>query len=365
MRKVYGLLLGVILASLFTATGCGPERIYFTDGIDLDFDFNAVSDNTEAMSMPYVTGIDTVIWVHSRWEDEDFTDWTVEVDDPDVLSIDGVIFDGEVPGILGLEVTAAGDGLTELRLFNPAGKQISVADIEVADPDNAVLSPHGPLIINQPGLIEDEHSFQTLIEGTSTYEVEWYRGNTRLYGNGTLSVDYDPDIWVNIEDSFLFEERDWLQVSPGILGDHHLTLRSNDVAVQDVVFESVPESRVDEVIIHAESELGAEEDDHLVLLAQAYDEDMRPIYGVEFEWDLDGVVGEELGDLYRYTYDRSDAHTVGAYFDGLVDEVTIHGDGYVSSSNNVGCAMSGTGRGSLATLALLGIAGLVLRRRLS
>jgi len=76
------------------------------------------------------------------------------------------------------------------------------------------------------------------------------------------------------------------------------------------------------------------------------------------------VVGDDLGDLYRYDSDPDDEHTVGAYFDGLQDEVTIHGDGRVSSTNNIGCAMSGSGRGSLASLAFIGVAAMVLRRRL-
>lgn len=365
-------ILPAIAASvlLISSTGCAPERIMFGDNIDLDFDWNPVANNQEMMHQPYVAGSTFRIGVYSRFADEDMTGWTVEVRDPEILWIGDVEVEERVepgePESLHIDAAALAAGETVLEVFDRYGKLVSATPVEVAVPDRAVLLPNGPLCVHDPSLIVDANDFQVLQDGLSTYLVEFYRGDERLYGNGTLDADSAADIEVDIRQSYLFEDRDWLQVTARSTGIREVTVYSGDVAVETVVFDALTADEVGHLVLHGEPELGAEELDSRTVLAQSYDFVGRPIYGVEYTWTLDGHDEAGYGDLYRYEYDPDDANTLAAYFGDLSDEIPIHGHGYVDSSNNIGCRIdnSGTSAGTTAAIgALLGLVALVRVRR--
>ena len=131
--------------------------------------------------------------------------------------------------------------------------------------------------------------------------------------------------------------------------------------IVDALFTAVGPDSVSEIALHAESEAAAEPEDYLTILAQAYD-GATPVYGAEFRWSLDGVEEFGEGDLYHYTYDPEAPYTLSAELDGLTDEVRIHGEGHVDSTNNVGCSAIGATSGGIAGL-LVGLLGITRRRR--
>jgi hypothetical protein len=81
----------------------------------------------------------------------------------------------------------------------------------------------------------------------------------------------------------------------------------------------------------------------LVALGQAYDDQSRQIYGVEFTWDVDGQEQTgwygNAGDLYRYKFDPAKPAMLAANYNGMAAVAQIHsGGGFVDSSNHIGCS---------------------------
>ena len=74
---------------------------------------------------------------------------------------------------------------------------------------------------------------------------------------------------------------------------------------------------------------------------------------------LDHVLQSGAGDLYRYEYQRTGGNQVRAAFGDLDANVTANiGEGYVGSSNDLGCNASGIGASGAWLVGLL-----ALRRR--
>src|SRR4030095_9779737 len=72
----------------------------------------------------------------------------------------------------------------------------------------------------------DVPEIDVLEGGTVTLLVEYYRGEERLYGNGALVAEGSSDITASPEQTFLFENREWLQLTPGHAGDHTVNMQA-------------------------------------------------------------------------------------------------------------------------------------------
>ena len=338
-------------------TGCADEPVAFSDSIDLTFDLGFVGDSDEQLHQPYVQGADMGFNLRHR-RGREVVGWEVVSMDERIFSLSDCAI-SEEQDLLSCDAAALSEGVAEVVVFNEDGDEIGATDVEVAMPDRVELLPHGPLIIDRLDLIV-EGTPQVLVGGTSTWLARYYLGDTRLYGNGALSVESTAgfDAWT--EDSFLLEDRDWLQGTALQAGTHTVPVLVDGVYIHDVEFEAVTEEVIDRVELYGMDESVAEFDDNLVLLAQSYDTEDRPVYAVEFVWDFDGIEGESLGDLYRYNYDADYPVDVGASIGDVRAEVSIHGEGTVDSTNDVGCsALSGSAGLAGVLVGLLG----VLRRR--
>lgn len=346
----------LLLAALPLAA-CSQSPVTFSDTIDLTFDFGFFQDEAAGLHTPYVQGADFFLTVNHR-KDRDMTGW-------EVRSLDNARFDlscgyDDEYRSFYCEAAALAEGFTEVVVIDDQGEEVGQTEIEIALPDRVELLPHGPLIIDQPELIDG--TYQVLETGMSTWLARYYLGDRQLHGNGTLSADGGDAFSAWTEDSFLFEDRDWLQGIANVQGEHPVSLMVDGVHISDVVFTAVSADQVDRVELHGMDESAASPEDGLVVLAQAYSAADVPIYGVEFDWMLDGEEEWGEGDLYRYTYDPESERLVSASFDGLGSEVSIHGEGFVDSTNNVGCSsLGGTAPGLLG--GLIGLIGLVRRRR--
>jgi hypothetical protein len=354
-RISLALVAGVLLA------GCGGDKFWFVDTVDLTLDFIDVPfiKDEDALHGPYVAGSSFTIFAGTR-DDDRFTDWTVESSDPDVLVLDDVLFEPET-GDLAMDATALGDGACELRLIDADGDIRDTADVEVAVPDHAVLRAAGPLFVDDPSLDAEVEAPQILAGGEATFEVVWMRGNDVLHGNGTLTADVTAgDALVDPEDTFLFEDREWLHVTPTT--DATIALSAAGVRVGDFDVRVADAAAIAEVELFGRSEAGLDADDWTVLLAQPFDADGEPIFGVAATWDIDGVAEDGAGDLWRYPFDPADENVVTAHVGELSAEATVHaGEGaFVDSSNNVGC--DATGRGPIGVLGAVGVL-LAARRR--
>src|SRR5262249_53307627 len=141
------------------------------------------------------------------------------------------------------------------------------------------------------------------------------------------------------ERTFLFEDRDWLQLSPNLVGEYTVGLVVGGTHVLDLPLHAVPDTDVATVRIRGEDESHAHADEWLVALAEASDAMGQVIYGVDYHWTVDNITQLGLGDLYRYQYSPRSPKMLGAKFQDVGAEAVIHsGVGFVDSSNHLGCS---------------------------
>ncbi len=382
-------LLALPLLALTLATGCQQPDLRFEDNLDLAYDLVAVfvpdkleSDNLHS---PYLAGAVFEIYI---WDDNDvtnFKNWEVRSSDDTVLQIIDTDRkqldwdeedDDEKHYVLIAEVQAVGEGLAALKVYDSTGDFVDSAEIEVGVPNEVELRAAGPMFIDRDGITPQLGPNPKLIgDGTATFEVEYYRDGERLWGHGDVAaVSASPliiDTWGR--DTFFDESRDWLSISTDSVDPETVETATVDVLINGNVAESVDftvvgDAAVASLELHGRDETGAAAGEYLPVLAQALDEEGEVIWGVAFDWDLDGVSEPGEGDLFRYLFAPGEWSTLGASYAGLRVEAEIQGnEGYVDSSNDVSCFCSadvdkpgrGIGFGLLSLLAL----GLVRRRR--
>jgi len=354
------IILG--LAMLF-GSGCEGGRVVINDDIVSPFLFIA-QPQPDGLHLPYVRGTETRIHVSSRSLFDVPGNWTATSSDPSVLRIEESDDDRRS---LTLDVTAVGEGTSQLTVFDRNGTELRTVSVEVLTADRAVVKPHGDMAGDFEQLVEDTRSFQVVTEGTATFLVQWYAGTVPLYGTGALEVDEDDEdagIDLTARRTSLFEEREYLEVTPEFDGEFPVTLLADGIAVDEITIEAVPEETIDDVQVYSEGERGATPGQTLHLLAHAVDVDDRPIYGVAFDWRFDGSHEPGEGDLYTYEYDPDEPHTVEVQYDGLSDEVPIHGrNGEVGSTNSIGCNAGGGSAGLTALAGLVAVLGCARRWR--
>jgi hypothetical protein len=181
-----------------------------------------------------------------------------------------------------------------------------------------------------------------------------------MYGNSVLTtLDTQGLDTVLVEQTFLFENREWVQVSGTTPGLASVDLQVDGELLASAPFEIVGPEAVAAVGIHGDDESGLRPGDWSVLVAQAEDAGSQRIYGVEYAWEIDGVLQSGAGDLFRYEFQRTGGNDVRASFDDLDAVVTANiGEGYVDSSNELGCNASAAGASGAWVVGLL-----ALRRR--
>jgi hypothetical protein len=357
MRKTLGLTLLLSLAA-----GCGPV-VTMQDDVDIVWDWKELVGPSNELHTPYVLGASMNLYVHTTDDNEKMEGWTVESSDTSIFTVDAPQRYSDkriyVPG------HAVGDGTAQLLVRNSGGHVVGRADVEVRRPDRAQLMAHGMLIIGRSESQSTVSELRLLNGGTATFLVHYFAGDRQLSGNGALSVDAPSDVTVTTPRSWVFEDRDWLQVTPSKSGTSSLTLKVAGEPFGDVPLTVVDGSEVDSLHIIGQDESHAKKDQWLVALGQAYDSSMRQIFGVEFNWDVDGQAqsnwdGSDTGDLYRYKFDPKQPKMLAATYGQVSAVAMIHAsEGFVDSSNNIGCSAvpgAATATGGLFLLAICFIA---------
>lgn len=339
------------------AVGC-TDSVTLSDDIDLIWDFS-VSRFNDDLNTPYVRGTSVTLFVSSSEDDQRFDGWMVESSDAGIFRVDGCTV-GQ--SSLTCQGQAASEGVAALTVRDERGRSVGRGEAEVLLPDRVVLEAHGYLILGRDAEAPVD-DLRIIANGKSTYHVRYFRGDRELHGNGVLSAVTPAGITATPRTSFLFENREWLTLDTGATpGTGSIELFADGVPVGTHMVETVPESDITHVTIEAQSERGHEDGDSMVALAQAYDAQERRIFGVDFEWDLDGIEQLGDGDLFRYQLAQGVFRMVRARRGSHSDSVQIQAErGSVGSSNNIGCSASSGSGSLLAGLALAGL--LVLRRR--
>lgn len=348
-------------ASLALLGACG-ETITVSDDIDLTWDFAVTPlDRFDSdLHVPYVRGTEATLRVSSDDDDRRFDGWTLESSDEGVLRIGETSVSTYNMSARG---QAVGEGLALVTVRDRGGEVVGRAEVEVLTPDRIVLEAHGYLIQDRPEDAEIDDA-RIIADGTATYHVRYFRGGTELHGNGVLSAVTPAGITAEPRTSFLFEDREWLTLHTTAPGTYAIELAADGATVEARTIEVVPASAVADVVILSESERKAEDGEWLVLLAQAYDNMGRRIFGIAYDWEVDGARQTEAGDLYRYEFKEGARRSVKASTAGHSDSVTIQSEnGYVDSSNEIGCQAGGATGGGAGLVAALGMLGRRRRRR--
>ena len=338
----------VFLALLGTlVVGCNPYSL--GDSIDVDLDFSPLSSPSDDLHLPYVLGAQVTISVRGAEEAEQQR-MTLESSDPSVLRIDS-----QDSG--NAKCTAASAGSSTIRV-SLDGSVVTESEILVMAPTSFDLTPHGPLLAKRPDAMPIDGRLQILTGGLATFLVTYYAGDLPLFGNGVLDASAETGVSIEEQTTFFFENRDWLQLTPLSPGEHAIAIRAGGVDLGSAAIHAMNDEDVDHIRILQKDESDAEKGEELTLLAQAYDSDGRPIYGVEYLWDVDGLQESGSGDLYRYTYSENEDRKLTAQFGDLRDSLDIHSSGgFVDSSNNLGC--SAAPEGSFGDLSWLLVAAMV------
>jgi hypothetical protein len=349
------------LAGLVALPACGA-KYNMTDDIDLTWDFGlTLRTFDDDLHTPYVKGAPVTIYVDSDDDDTDMRGWTLVSSDPNVFRIDGLEVSPTEPDELRAYGVAAGEGVATLTVLDDHGEVIGDGVAEVLAPDRIQLLAHGFILIDREG--EAPVSELRVLEGgTATYLVRYFRGDRELRGNGVLSGTGPAGITIEPRTSYLFENREWLTVTSTVPGASTITLYADGEVAIPVDVVTVPESDIDRVEILTSDERDADRGDWLVALAQAYDVDGRRIFGVEYEWDIDNIQQFEQGDIYRYEYAPGQEVRIRARRGDKSASYDIHAsEGFVDSTNDIGCAVApGARRAPAAAGLTLAGAGLVL-----
>lgn len=343
------IFVSLALLSCLHTLGCLPNpRITVED--DLDFELFHY-----ALHTPYVVGASVGITVGRRG-DAKVDGWSAESGSPSVFSIDQTepAYDGET---FTVRCTAVSAGDTELVIRNAQGGVATQRSIAVRMPDRIELIPAGLIKVrgdDAPPVGQGE-PVRILAGGTATFEVAYYRGQERLFGNGALVLSTaDASLLAETDQTYFFENREWLRLTADGVGTGELVLMVGGEEVTRVTVERLPPEAIDSVEIEAESTSGAEDEDLLYLLAHAYDEAMNDLWGVAFRWSVDGASEQGAGDLFYYYYEQGSDAVVESEIEGITDEVVVSmSDGGVTSSNSLGCSSAGTSEGLLALLVLI------------
>ena len=342
-----------LVASLLVLAASGCNQVSLVDDIDLALDFHTFTGPFDSLHSPYVQGSAMSIFVQRSDSRENMVGWTIESEDPSVFTISDVSNNNK--GNFSAVGHARSAGFATIVIRDHAGAPQHTRKIEVALPDRVELFAHGLLIIGRDPSEATISEARVQQGGTATYLARYFRGSDLLSGNGALTVEPPAGVTAQVQKTFLFEDRDWLQLSPGQTGNFSVGLVVGGVHIQDLPLTAVPSSDVASLRLLGMDESHAHRGDHLVVLAQASDAQTRTVYGVEYAWQLDNQAQLGLGDLYRYDYVGGAPRMLTANFGNMTSTVAIHGTGFVDSTNNVGCSYGGGTRPSPLSLPLVAL----------
>jgi hypothetical protein len=326
----------IILVALMLFGGSGCNTVALVDNVDLYLDFNPLDGPSDSLHSPYVQGSSMGIWVRNTDARTDPKLWSLESSDESVFSI--VREHHATDEIFYVDAKAIKAGNATLIVRNENNEILHERPIEVRLPDRVDLLAHGLLLIDRSEEEARLSEARVRATGTGTYLARYYSRGELLSGNGALAVESTPDATVKVVRTYLFEDRDWLQITPTRTGTSAITFKVGGTEVGAFPVVGVPDSDIVQVRILGEDESKARKDEPLVALALSFDAQNRSIYGVEYKWKHNGANEAGLGDLYRYRYEPNRPAMITATFAGMSAAAEIHGNGYVDSSNRLGCS---------------------------
>ena len=351
--------------------GCTSE-FAFTDSVSSRFVQEAPrAEFGDELSTPYVLGSEFTVYVEDRQRGESMVGWTVRVTDPTILALRDPAPRWVDPHTLALDVRATSAGSTELLLLDAHGEVKGSGAVEVRVPTRVKLFATAIAALEDPDFKGETPRPQVLAGGTASFAVQYLADDLLLQGSTRVELAMEPTIVAEVVRSPAIDNRDILQITAGEPGRDTIALWLGEHALGTVDVEVVGPDRVAAIDLidrkgSRRSEEAEEEGDWLVV-AQAYDEDRAPIYGVGFEWSLPGRSFEQIGDILVYEFDadpsrRKDVVARAAGREATVSLPAFDAEVYTSNDEAFNCNV-GTGGGGALWAVLLACMGVRRRRR--
>lgn len=360
---------------LFCSLGAGCGSYELRDDVDIDINWAPLVGPSTELHSPYAQGARFNLFVDDRGSSSSVDgSWQLTSDRPDVMLLEPAQImsyreNGKEHTYLRIPARARGEGATDLVVRDGGGGEVMRVRVEVLRPDRIELLSHGPLLIGH----EDEalvREARVQEGGTATFLARYFRGDRALSGNGVLSLVPSEGLKAEVRQSFLFEDRDWLQVTPQRSGPLTVDLLADGFPTGRFTVSGEPAGSVVSLRLRQSerAERGAKDGELLAVLAEGIDGQGRTILGVEPKWDFGGTPQGSMGDLFRYEFKRGMRRLLTATLGAMNSSLMIEAErGYVSSTNHVGCQLvrghTAQAPASLGPLGLLLLAlGLLWRR---
>lgn len=340
-----------MLSLLLSFVACPTVRI----ADSTSFNLAILGGEEDQLHGPYVAGADLSFTV---WSDGVTPDgWSLVSDDTAVVDVEegDLNTDGEADFVQ-FGGHAVGAGTATLTVLDAFGFEVGTAEVTVAMPTRIELRSATDLEVDEaaPALARP----MVVVGGETTFQVQYFDGDTVLHGAGAARLDGDESRW-SVESNFLGDELDWIVVRPDEPGVMSTELSVAGASVAMVRVEGVEAGAIAAIVLKPESEEGAEKGDGRQVIAWAEDAEGEKLYGAPFTWTERGDALEGVGDQYTYDFLPGVTSELVAEVNGVSATTTVHGRGSV---DHVDCACAVANVGPIGGAIALALVGIVRRR---
>ncbi len=343
----------MLVLTLLSLVACSPaDRFFVTDNFT-----DSIELSEDSVADVYALGSELTFNVGERihlGRSADMQDLELISSDASVIELaDVIVTEDDVSA----NAVAIGAGTSVLKILRE-GETVHEVVLEVAAADEVALTSKLSLDAGS-GFIASSPQ-KVLVGSFSAFEAEFSSMGRPLAAHAVLGAVSGEAVTVEVEDTTLWEDREWLSIWPTLAGEQAISVLADGETVEDVSFHALDvEDIVGIEIIGNTTGEGVE--DSAIIGAVGIDAEGEMVLGVTPTWVMPN--GDEwVGDELEYEVDTDYAPvTLTVKFGAAQTEVTIPGwPKAASSSSTIGC--SSVEGGGIAWLALAGIAAMVVRR---
>lgn len=352
MRSL-SLLAALTLVSL---VGCKPanDRFYVVDNFS-----DELISSTDQVADAYAVGSELNFDVGRNvtlFGNVEMNGWTLVSSDPAVVELSEV---RASENSISAEGVALRPGSAQLLVVDSEGDIVHEVSVEVAVPDSVSLV--SKLGTDVGSGFEPTTPQKVCVGSYSAFEARFSASGRSVASAEVLGAEGSDTVSVRVEDSSLWESREWLSVWPTLAGEEVVSVYASAAPVEDVVFTAVDISEIVGLqVIGNVSAAGAGRDDTVIVGVVGLDAAGSMVLGVTPSWIMpDGT--EMVGDELSFTADGRTTE-VTVRFGVVSTTVTIAGRPTgAQDSSDIGCASAGSV--PAAGFALVGLCMVGMRRR--
>lgn len=345
----------IAVAALLSLVGCtGPsDRFYVVDNFS-----NQLISSTDQIADVYAVGSELRFDVGHNptlFGKVDMSGWTLISSDPAVVELAEVHTTDDSISVDGM---AEQPGTTQLQVVDEEGDIVHEVSLEVDLPDSvALVSKLGTDIGSG---FEPTNPQKVCVGAYSAFEARFSASGRSVSSAHVLSAEGSDTVSVQVEDSSLWESREWLSVWPTLGGPEVVEVYASGTLVEEVLFSAVEPSEIVGIqIVGNAAAVGADRGDTLLVGAVGLDAAGSMVLGVTPTWFMpDGT--EMVGDELSFTADAR-VTEVTVRYGAVSTTVTVSGSPTgTQDSADISCA---TARAAPARwLLLFGLFCVALRR---